>query len=154
MIALLLIEILARPAEQSRGRHNSRVVKRKMSNFPTKARAAPSPGRPGLHYAQHIQIVAPTMPATPPLAAKPSPLVSAKGTARGRPQAARDTARQRFHLEHVRAWRTSKLTRIAYCERHNLNPRSFDKWVASLLHRFRHGPAPTHQKTLSQRYWG
>ena len=59
MIALLLIEILAMPAEQSRGRHNSRVVKRKMSNFPTKARAAPSPGRPGLHYAQHIQIVAP-----------------------------------------------------------------------------------------------
>ena len=33
------------PAERSRGRHDPRVVKRKMSNFPTKARAAPPPGQ-------------------------------------------------------------------------------------------------------------
>ena len=39
---LILIEILAGPAEQSRGRHRPRAVKRKMSNFPTKARAAPA----------------------------------------------------------------------------------------------------------------
>src|SRR3954453_22015537 len=47
MTELILIEIAAAPAERSRGRHNPRVVKRKMSNFPTKsrsaARAAPAP---------------------------------------------------------------------------------------------------------------
>ena len=36
MQQLVLIEILAVPAEQSRGRHNPRVVKRKMSNFALK----------------------------------------------------------------------------------------------------------------------
>ena len=41
MRELILVEILAVPAERSRGRHNPRVVKRKMSSFPTKARAAP-----------------------------------------------------------------------------------------------------------------
>jgi hypothetical protein len=37
----ILLEILVRPADQSRGRHNPRAVKRKMSNFPTRARAQP-----------------------------------------------------------------------------------------------------------------
>ena len=41
MLELVLIEITAVPAERSRGRHNPRVVKRKMSGFPTKARASP-----------------------------------------------------------------------------------------------------------------
>jgi hypothetical protein len=140
MIALLLIEILAMPAEQSRGRHNSRVVKRKMSNFPTKARAAPSPGRPGLHYAQHIQIVAPTMPATPPLAAKPFAIASATGTARSRSKAAPHDCRHSFWLDHVRAWRASNLTRMAYCGCQQLDPRNFDAWVARLRHRFRRPP--------------
>ena len=36
MRRLVLIEILAVPAEQSRGRHNPRVVKRKMSKFAKK----------------------------------------------------------------------------------------------------------------------
>jgi len=40
MTECVLIELIALPAEQSRGRHNPRVVKRKMSGFPTKARAA------------------------------------------------------------------------------------------------------------------
>jgi hypothetical protein len=39
MHEMILIEIIGTPAEHSRGRHNPRVVKRKMSNFPTKARA-------------------------------------------------------------------------------------------------------------------
>jgi hypothetical protein len=39
----ILLEILVRPADQSRGRHNPRAVKRKMSNFPTRARADPAP---------------------------------------------------------------------------------------------------------------
>ena len=43
MVELILIEITALPAERSRGRHNPRVVKRKMSSFPTKSRAAPAP---------------------------------------------------------------------------------------------------------------
>jgi hypothetical protein len=41
MMDVILIEIRAVPAERSRGRHNPRVVKRKMSNFPTKSRSAP-----------------------------------------------------------------------------------------------------------------
>jgi hypothetical protein len=39
----ILLEILVRPADQSRGRHNPRAVKRKMSSFPTRARADPAP---------------------------------------------------------------------------------------------------------------
>ena len=52
-----LSEILTRPADQSRGRHNPRAVKRKMSNFPTRARAQPIlPPRQRLIYADHILI--------------------------------------------------------------------------------------------------
>ncbi len=64
----ILVEIIALPAEQSRGRHNPRVVKRKMSNFPTKARAAPGP-RQVICYRDHIRIVAPS----PGVAAQPDP---------------------------------------------------------------------------------
>jgi hypothetical protein len=61
MYELILIEIIAVPAERSRGRHNPRVVKRKMSSFPTKARAAPPPGQV-FHYEEHIRIVTPADP--------------------------------------------------------------------------------------------
>jgi hypothetical protein len=54
-VALILVEIVALPAERSRGRHNPRVVKRKMSNFPTKARASPLPRRV-FRYAEHVRI--------------------------------------------------------------------------------------------------
>ena len=40
MHELILIEILAVPAERSRGRHNPRVVKRKMSNYGLRPRAS------------------------------------------------------------------------------------------------------------------
>jgi hypothetical protein len=56
MRELILIEIIALPAERSRGRHNPRVVKREMSGFPTKARAAPPPRqrrRPGRRSGRH-----------------------------------------------------------------------------------------------------
>jgi len=43
MEAAILIEISASPADRSRGRHNPRAVKRKMSRFPTRSRAQPSP---------------------------------------------------------------------------------------------------------------
>jgi hypothetical protein len=58
MLELVLIEITAVPAERSRGRHHPRVVKRKMSGFPTKARASPPP-RQVFRYAEHVRIVAP-----------------------------------------------------------------------------------------------
>jgi hypothetical protein len=45
MVELIPIEIVAVPAERSRGRHHPRVVKRKMSGFKTKARAAPASSR-------------------------------------------------------------------------------------------------------------
>ena len=53
----LLIEITLRPADRSRGRHNPRAVKRKMSNFQTKSRAQPllPPGQ-RLNYENHISI--------------------------------------------------------------------------------------------------
>jgi hypothetical protein len=52
----VLVEIVAAPAERGRGRHSPRAVKREMSNFPTKARAAPGPRR-HFHYPDHIAIV-------------------------------------------------------------------------------------------------
>src|SRR4051812_11416422 len=58
MVELIRLEIVAVPAEQSRGRHNPRVVKRKMSSFPTKARAVAS-SRPVFRSEEHIRIVAP-----------------------------------------------------------------------------------------------
>ena len=58
MHELILLEIIAVPAERSRGRHNPRVVKRKMSSFPTKARATPAPSQV-FRYAEHIRVVAP-----------------------------------------------------------------------------------------------
>jgi hypothetical protein len=75
MLELVLIEITAVPAERSRGRHNPRVVKRKMSGFPTKARASPPP-RQVFRYAEHVRIVAPAAGSerrsTPPI---PTPAV-------------------------------------------------------------------------------
>jgi hypothetical protein len=65
MYELVLLEILAQPAVPSRGRHNPRAVKRKMSHFPTKARAAPAP-RPVFDYAKHIRLVAPPDPLAEP----------------------------------------------------------------------------------------
>ena len=46
------------PADRvSRGRHNPRTVKRKMNNFPTRARVGPlSPHRQHFHCQDHIQI--------------------------------------------------------------------------------------------------
>ena len=57
MEQVILLEILTWPADQSRGRHNPRAVKRKMSRFPTRSRAQPIlPSRQRLIYADHILI--------------------------------------------------------------------------------------------------
>jgi hypothetical protein len=63
MTEVILIEIVAVPAEPSRGRHNPRVFKRKMSNFPTRnCCAAPYQS---FRYDGHIVIVVPPEPAVP-----------------------------------------------------------------------------------------
>jgi hypothetical protein len=61
MVDLILLEIVSVPAERSRGRHNPRAVKRKMSNFPTKSRAAPSSTQ-RIHYDDHIRLLVPAHP--------------------------------------------------------------------------------------------
>ena len=58
---MVLIEIRSVPAERSRGRHNPRVVKRKMSGFPTRSRAAPAWGG-RFCYNEHIKVLPPAVP--------------------------------------------------------------------------------------------
>jgi len=132
MVELALIEITAVPAERSRGRHNPRVVKRKMSSFPTKSRAAPAPRHP-FRYDEHIRIVAPAglpEPNLPPLTTCPSDMTPTE-TPRQRTRHIRTPAnRCPTWLDHVRAWRRSGLSRATYCEHHHLNPRTFHHWVA------------------------
>ena len=129
MTKLILIEILAVPAERSRGRHNPRVVKRKMSNFPTKSRSAAS-AAPCLRYDEHIVIVAPPEPIAPTTAGRKPAAPMASQPAQ--------TSRQTFWQAQVQAWRTSGLPRAVYCQQHNLSPRAFNAAVARLRQTFRH----------------
>src|SRR4051812_49628830 len=120
MVKWILIEILAEPAERSRGRHNPRVVKRKMSNFPTKsrstARAAPSRS---LRYDEHIVIVAPPEPIAPtPMAGRQRAVPPTRQTEPAQ------TSRQTFWQ--VQAWQASGLPRAVYCRQQNLSPRAFN----------------------------
>ena len=135
MHELILIEIIAVPAERSRGRHNPRVAKREMSRFPTKARAAPPSGQL-FRYEEHIRVAAPTGPpadqVSPPSAA---PKKRPKGhQAR---KASGPTGQRPFWLEHVRSWHASGLSRTAFCERHSLNPSAFHQWAARARQTFR-----------------
>jgi hypothetical protein len=131
---VIVIEILAVPAEQSRGRHNPRVVKRKMSNFPTKARAAPPP-RQVFRYDEHIRIVAPVLAAAiaPPRGEAHRPATAP----RPRRRIPRATGQPAAWRAHVYAWRASNLSRRAYCRAHGLTLRTFNTWVARLRHTFR-----------------
>ena len=137
MTECVLIELIALPAEQSRGRHNPRVVKRKMSGFPTKARAAPAvTGR--IIAADHIRIVAPPpdpvlLPAVVPLAAGP------KAAARPAPAPKPETVWR----THIRSWQTSGLSRPAYCQSQGLALRSFNAWVTRLRNTRRHSRTAT-----------
>ena len=138
MRELILIEIIAVPAERSRGRHHPRVVKRKMSSFPTKARAAPAAGQV-FRYAARVRVVA---PAGPPADQAPPPVAAAKKKPnRHQPRKAAAPTGRPSGLEHVRAWRTSGLARAAYCERHGLSPRTFHQWVARSRLALRKGSA-------------
>jgi hypothetical protein len=135
MTELILIEIAAAPAERSRGRHNPRVVKRKMSNFPTKsrsaARAAPAQC---LRHDEHIVIVAPPEPVSPAMAGRQR---AAPTTRQTQPA---QTNHQTFWQTHVQAWRASGLRRAVYCQQHNLKPQAFNVAVARLRQTFRHAP--------------
>jgi len=134
MAELILLEILALPAERSRGRHNPRVIKRKMSNFPTRARAAPAPQQV-FQYEDHIRIVAPVIaPAVAPGRAETDPPAT---TARPRRRTIQPTGQHTIWHAHVRAWRASNLSRHAYCQVHSLALRSFNAWVARLRQGFR-----------------
>jgi len=134
MRELILLEILAVPAERSRGRHNPRVVKRKMSGFPTKARAAPPSGRV-FRYEEHVRIVAPVGPSADQVPS-PAPLAGRPGRPRPRRTPA-PTGHFPSWLQHVRSWRASGLSLAAYCERHNLGLRTFHHWVARARPTFR-----------------
>ena len=125
MTDFILLEIIAVPAERSRGRRNPRVVKRKMSNFPTKARAAPSAARV-IRYRDHIRIVAPA----DERAAQPDP------QPRPLPEPPMPSRRNASWRDHVRAWRESDLTRAAYAESHGLALRTLNQWIARLRHTF------------------
>ena len=122
MAELILVEITAVPAERSRGRHHPRVVKRKMSSFPTKTRAAPS-SRRRFRYEEHIRVVAPVgAPERRVLPSASTPAEKRKGRPRKAPAPA---GRCPAWLAHVRSWRVSGLPRAIYCDRHGLNPRAF-----------------------------
>ena len=125
MQAVILIEILSVRVESSRGRHHPRVIKRKMSHFPTKARAAPAPHQV-FDYAAHIRVVAPPGSADEAEAGPPRGRRRAKP---GRLRQGRAPAGGVLWLGHVRAWQASGLERMAYCAQHGLAPRAFHQWV-------------------------
>ena len=132
MLVVVLIEIRSVPAERSRGRHNPRVVKRKMSGFPTRSRAAPACGG-RFCYDEHIKVLpqavdrVPEAPGPPPATpASSAPIF---------PVAESPPIPDRQH--HVRAWRVSGLSRADYCRQRGLNLRTFNQWVARQRHLFR-----------------
>jgi hypothetical protein len=104
MVELIRLEIVAVPAEQSRGRHNPRVVKRKMSSFPTKARAVAS-SCPVFRSEEHICIVAPVGGA-PELRAPPTALPQPRPTKRSNKAPAVPGCLPSW-LDHVHSWRAS-----------------------------------------------
>ena len=107
MVKWILIEILAEPAASSRGRHNPRVVKRKMSNFPTKSRSTARAARSrSLRYDEHIVIVAPPEPIAPTtMAGRQRAVPTTRQTEPAQ------TSRQTFWQAHVQAWQASGLPR-------------------------------------------
>src|ERR671938_700978 len=123
MQAVILIEILSVRVESSRGRHHPRVIKRKMSHFPTKARAAPAPHQM-FDYAAHIRVVAPPGSADEAGARPPRGPRRAKP---GRLRQGRAPTGGVLWLGHVRAWQASGLERGAYRAQHGVVPRAVDE---------------------------
>ena len=140
MLAVVLVEIRSVPAERSRGRHNPRVVKRKMSGFPTRSRAAPACGD-RFCYNEHIKVLPPAVPeavepASETASEMPEPLPATPASSTlDLSTAESSTVPDRQH--HVRAWRVSGLSRIDYCRQRGLNLRTFNQSVARQRHQFR-----------------
>jgi hypothetical protein len=136
MLAVVLVEIRSVPAERSRERHNPRVVKRKMSGFPTRSRAAPACSD-RFCYDEHIAVLPPVVPETidpVPETPEPTPATPASSVP-DLPTAESPTIADRQH--HVRAWRVRALSRADYCRQQGLNPQTFNQWVAQQRHQFR-----------------
>jgi len=77
-----------------------------------------------IHYRDYIRIVAP----------------AANGAAQqDPPRRAQAPSQTRWH-DHVRAWRESGLKRAAYAERHGLDLRTLNQWIARLRHTFYRRP--------------
>jgi len=136
MLAVVLVEVRSVPAERSRGRHNPRVVKRKMSGFPTRSRAAPACGG-RFCYDEHIKVRPPAVPqAVDPLPRAPEPPPATPvSPAPDFPVAESPPIPDCQH--HVRAWHVSGLSRADYCRQCGLNLRTFNQWVARQRHLFR-----------------
>jgi hypothetical protein len=135
MLVVILAEIRAVPAERSRGRHNPRAVKRKMSNFPTRSRAAPA-DKSRFRYADHIQIMAPAVP-EPPMPAREVPTPEPVASLPAPGQQAKRTAPNANYRRHVKAWRASGRSRSDYCRDHDLDETTLHHWVARLRNTFR-----------------
>jgi hypothetical protein len=131
MTEVILIEIVAVPAERSR--HNPRVVKRKMSNFPSRCAASAAPSR-RFRYDEHIVVVAPPEPSAPTTADHQKAVPATRQTEPVQ------TSRQTFWQAQVQAWRASGLPRAAYCQQQNLAPRAFNAAVARLRQSLRPDP--------------
>jgi hypothetical protein len=155
MVRWILVEILAVPAESSRGRHNPRVVKRRAGGFPAKPRDAAPVARASrtVRYADCIRIVPPAQPTRTarkgsgrkPTARKPAGRKPAKPPAPRRPPTRPEP--EAFWLRHVRAWRASGLPRADYCQRHGLEQPPFNHWVAKLRDAFRRPTKTTPEAT-------
>ena len=150
MAKWILVEILAVPAESSRGRHNPRLVKRRAGGFPAKPRATAPAARAcqTVRYADCVRIVPPAKPTRTarkgserkPVARKPT-----TRTARRRPATRPDP--EAFWLRHVRAWRASGLPRADYCQKHGLEQPTFNHWMAKLRQAFRRPSKATPEAT-------
>ena len=135
MLAVVLIRWACSVPSRSRA-INPRVVKRKMSGFPTRSRAAPACGG-RFCYNEHIKVLPPAVPqAVEPASETPEPLPATPASSTpDRSTAESPTVPDRQH--HVRAWRVSGLSRIDYCRQRELDLRTFNQWVARQRHQFR-----------------
>ncbi len=140
MRAIVLVEIRSVPADRSRGRHNPRAVKRKMSGFPTRSRAAPACGD-RFCYGEHVEVLPPAVPDAVPEAVDPVPETPESTPAMlGSSAPRRSTVKSPTipdHQHHVRAWGVSGLSRADYCRQQGLSLRTFHQWVARQRHQFR-----------------
>ena len=117
------------PAPQAQPQYNEWNPAPVQQQAPVQQFQQPAPApQQVFRYDEHIRIVAPAGPPEPSVAPPTTtPIETPKRRSRHTPARAN---RGPTWLEHVRAWRHSGLSRAAYCDRHDLNPRAFHHWVA------------------------